>query len=42
MARPQINNIQINISIPSEWKKQLENLARFYSFCRKRNYYYLS
>lgn len=25
-----INNVQINISIPSEWKKQLKNLARIY------------
>lgn len=25
------NNVQINISIPSEWKKELENLARIYS-----------
>ena len=27
MARPKSNNVQINISIPSEWKEQLENLA---------------
>ena len=25
------NNVQINISIPSDWKKELENLARIYS-----------
>ena len=25
------NNVQINISSPSEWKKELENLARIYS-----------
>ena len=31
MARPKSNNVQINISIPSEWKKELENLARIYS-----------
>ncbi len=31
MARPKSDNIQINISIPSEWKKELENLARIYS-----------
>ena len=31
MARPKSNNVQINISIPSEWKRQLENLARIYS-----------
>ena len=31
MARPKSNNVQINISIPFEWKEQLENLARIYS-----------
>ena len=31
MARPRTNNVQINIAIPSEWKKELENLARIYS-----------
>ena len=31
MARPKNNNVQINISIPSEWKMELENLARIYS-----------
>lgn len=31
MARPKSDNVQINISIPIEWKKQLENLARIYS-----------
>ena len=31
MARSKSNNGQINISIPSEWKAQLENLARIYS-----------
>ena len=31
MARSKSNNVQINISIPSEWKAQLENLARIYS-----------
>ncbi|MDO4554371.1 MAG: hypothetical protein Q4B70_04405 [Lachnospiraceae bacterium] len=31
MARSKSNNIQINISIPAEWKYQLENLARIYS-----------
>ena len=31
MARPKNDNVQINISIPSEWKKELENLARIYS-----------
>ena len=31
MARPKSDNIQINISIPSDWKKELENLKRIYS-----------
>ena len=31
MARQKANNVQINISIPTEWKKELENLARIYS-----------
>ena len=31
MARPKGDNVQINISIPSEWKTELENLARIYS-----------
>ena len=31
MARHKNNNVQINISIPSEWKMELENLARIYS-----------
>ena len=31
MSRPRTNNVQINIAIPSEWKKELENLARIYS-----------
>ena len=31
MPRPRTNNVQINIDIPSEWKKELENLARIYS-----------
>ena len=26
MARPKSDNVQINISIPSEWKTELENL----------------
>ena len=30
MARPKSNNVQINISVPSEWKTELENLARIY------------
>ena len=31
MGRPKSNNVQINISIPMEWKKELENLACIYS-----------
>ncbi len=31
MGRLRTNNVQINIAIPSEWKKELENLARIYS-----------
>ena len=31
MARSKSNNVQINISVPSEWKTELENLARIYS-----------
>ena len=31
MPRSRTNNVQINIAIPSEWKKELENLARIYS-----------
>lgn len=31
MGRPKSNNIQVNISIPMEWKTELENLARIYS-----------
>lgn len=31
MGRPKLNNVQINISIPLEWKTELENLARIYS-----------
>lgn len=31
MSRPKTNNVQINISIPVEWKEELENIARIYS-----------
>ena len=31
MGRPKSNNVQINISIPMEWKIELENLASIYS-----------
>ena len=31
MTRSKSKNVQINISIPTEWKTELENLARIYS-----------
>ena len=31
MARSKSNNVQINISIPMEWKTELEYHARIYS-----------
>ena len=31
MAKVKSNNVQVNISIPVEWKTELENLARIYS-----------
>ena len=31
MARTKSDNVQINISIPTGWKTELENLARIYS-----------
>ncbi|CVI67083.1 hypothetical protein NDGK_00762 [Clostridiales bacterium CHKCI001] len=31
MSQLKSNNVQINISIPIEWKVELENLARIYS-----------
>ena len=31
MTRTKSNNVQIYISIPAEWKIELENLARIYS-----------
>ena len=37
MGRPKSNNVQINISIPMEWKTQLENLARIYSVDAERH-----
>ena len=29
MARPKSENVQINISIPAEWKKEFENLGGY-------------
>ena len=34
MGRPKSNNVQINISIPMEWKKELENIACRLNFFR--------
>ena len=31
MAHTKSDNVQINISIPTGWKTELENLARIYS-----------
>lgn len=31
MTRTKSDNVQINISIPTGWKTELENLARIYS-----------
>lgn len=31
MAQTKSDNVQINISIPTGWKIELENLARIYS-----------
>ena len=31
MARTKSDNVQINISIPTGWKTELENLGRIYS-----------
>ena len=41
MARPKSDNVQINISIPSEWKTKLENLARIYSVEEGKNITFL-
>ena len=40
-GRPRSNNTQINISIPTEWKQELENLARIYSVEEGRNITFL-
>lgn len=31
MAQTKSDNVQINISIPTGWKTELENIARIYS-----------
>ena len=41
MGRPKSKNVQINISIPIEWKQELENLARIYSVEEGQNISFL-
>ncbi len=41
MARQKSNNVQINISIPADWKVELENLARIYSVEENKNITFL-
>lgn len=41
MPRPKSNNTQVNISIPTVWKEELENLARIYSVEEKRTVTFL-
>lgn len=41
MSRPKSNNVQVNISIPVEWKQELENLARIYSVEEGKNVTFL-
>lgn len=36
-----MKNVQINISIPEEWKDELENLARIYSVEEEKTLTYL-
>lgn len=36
-----MKNVQINISIPEEWKDELENLARIYSVEEEETLTYL-
>lgn len=36
-----MDNVQINISIPLQWKKELENLARIYSVDEEKTLTYL-
>lgn len=41
MTRQKSNNVQINISIPADWKVELENLARIYSVEENKNITFL-
>lgn len=40
MARTKSDNVQINISIPTGWKTELENLARIYSVEEGKNHHF--
>ena len=37
MTQKKSNNVQVNISIPEQWKEELENLARIFSVEEKKN-----
>ena len=41
MANKRKDNVQINISIPTEWKNELENIARLLSAEEGRNISFL-
>lgn len=41
MAQTKSDNVQINISIPTGWKTELENLARIYSVEEGKNITFL-
>jgi len=41
LARPKGDNVQINITIPTKWKEELENLARIYSVEEGKNITFL-
>ena len=42
MGRPKLNNVQVNISILMEWKKELENCARIYLLMKARLLHFLT
>ena len=41
MGRPKSHKTQVNISIPTKWKIELENLARIYSVDEQRTVTFL-
>lgn len=41
MGRPKSHKTQVNISIPTKWKIELENLARIYSVEEQRTVTFL-